>query len=404
MHQVIARVDELQAALDDPANLWERLRQAWASAEDEQNPRMAEIVRQARSLRPHLVELQSTLRRVLRRRRELVPLDRVQEMDRASMLWMARQPGNSVAERADAAQRVLAIERHENYDTLENRVLHAYLRLAAQFAAQWLREHARARHSKRFGLVESFGRLCRRFARQLTELGVGVATPDVAANYVLLQVRAYREVHEAWLRLLRRDRAEDDLWAWQAETWTDFCALAVTVSLAGLDGATLLAQSPVVWLDEAEQGRRFRADRPLAVFWLERTGLIVEVQPRPVGVSSLQFAARAPLWLRIAPLSDEGVMRRVPIWTPHCFEPLDLALETRRAAEHVARLKGLSTTEQIAHGIILAPMHEDFERHSHQLGPCRVDGVMLGAEGHGLAEGMRAVGEFVRGSVYGGQA
>ncbi len=401
MHRVLARVDELEAALDDPANLWDRLRAAWTQAEQSRDPRMAEIVRQARELKPILSELEASLRRVLRRSREAVPLDRVQEMDRASMLWLVRQPGRSIAERAGSDQRVLAIVRQENFDTLENRVLHAYVRLAARHAAQWLREHSHAPENRRYRMVEAYRRQCRRLARRLAELGVGVARPDVPPNYVLLEVRAYRMVRTAWIRLLRHERAQDELWAWQAETWTDFCTLAITVSLAAIEGARLIAQSPIVWLDEAEQGRRFRADRPLAVFWLEAAGLVVEVQPRPRGVTALQFAARAPLWLRISSMGGNAIEQRVPIWTPHCFEPLDLERDTDEAARMIARLRQHSTIERIERGLILAPMHDEFVHLSATAGGCRVEGVTLGAEGDGLRKGMNAVAAFVNASVLG---
>jgi hypothetical protein len=52
-----------------------------------------------------------------------VPVGRVQEIDRRAMLWFARQPGETLADRAGDDQRVLAVAREENFDTLENRVL-----------------------------------------------------------------------------------------------------------------------------------------------------------------------------------------------------------------------------------------------------------------------------------------
>jgi len=79
---------------------------------------MAEIVRQARRMQPVLHDLERRIRRVLRRHRELTPVDRVQEMDRASMVWLSRQPDRSIAERAGASHRILATVRRENFDTL----------------------------------------------------------------------------------------------------------------------------------------------------------------------------------------------------------------------------------------------------------------------------------------------
>lgn len=299
MNEVVARVQELEEALDDPENVWQRLRQAWQRAEDEEDPRMAEIVKQAKELTPVLKDLEHRLRRVLRRRRELTPIDRVQEMDRASMIWLSRQPGRNVPERAGASQRILATVRRENFDTLENRVVHAYVRLADAAAREWMREHPKAFESARYKQVKDFQKRLRNMARALGNLGIGVARPPVSANYVLMDDRGYRQVFEAWVALLKREKALDELWAWQAQTWTDFTVLAIVLALDELEESELVAQSPVTWSDEATQGRWFDQDRPLAVFWLKETGRIVEVQARPEGPGALLTAARAHVALRI---------------------------------------------------------------------------------------------------------
>ena len=395
MHRVLARIEELEAALDDPENLWPRLQKAWERAEDESDPRMAEIVRQSIRVKPYLLELEKKIRRVLRRSRELMPLDRVQEMDRASMLWMVRQPGSTTAEMAGTDQRVLAIARHENFDTLENRVLHSYLGLASHFARHWMREHRRAENSKRYRDVEAYSRQCRRLSRDLSQLGVSVAEPGITANYVLQENRAYRAVNEAWVRLLRQDKAEDDLWAWQAQSWTDFCVLALTLALYGLKESKLIAQAPLVWLDEAIQGRRFFHDRPLAVFWLEESGLIVEVQARPEAVTSIQFATKANVWLRITDLKSDEFERRVPVWTPSPFERMSPSEEARNAVTLIEALRKKATQEVMREGLILMQAHGEFEKMEYSFGASRVWAIALDARGDTLKDGKTALADFV---------
>lgn len=401
MHDVLARIEDLEMALDDPDRLWERLAEAWRRAEQDSDPRMAEIVRQARVLPAHLSALKGRIRRVLRRRRERVPLDRVQEMDRSSMIWLARQPGRTIAERAGGDQRVLAIARHENFDTLENRVLRAYVRLASLVARQWLREHRRADAAPRYRAVEGHLRRCRRIDRELADLGVGIADPGITPNYVLTEDRDYRTVREAWIRLLQQELLEDDLWAWQAQSWTDFCVLALALSLRGMDGAALVAQSPLIWLDEAHAGQRFRSDRPLAVFWLRRENLVVEVQARPEGVSKMQAACRAWVWLKITHLGSSEVPRRVPVWTPHCFARMDLSAEAPAAAQLVAMAARVGHAEAMREGVILAPAHGHFEAADGRAGAARVTAIALDASGVALREGMEALRGFVRSCVAG---
>jgi hypothetical protein len=400
MNEVLARIQELEDALDDPVNLWSRLRSAWKRAEDEADPRMAEIVNQAREIGPVLKELEHRIRRVLRRTREQTPLDRVQEMDRASMLWLSRQPGRTIAERAGPAQRILSTVRYENFDTLENRVFHAYVRLAGLVAREWQREHRRALGSDRFRIVDGFRLRCRTIARDLEELGVGVAEAGITPNYVLIQDKGYRTVHRAWERLLRRERILDDLWAWQAQTWTDFAVLSVVLAIDELEESRLIAQSPIVWRQEAVTGRWFDQDRPLAVFWLEKTGRIVEVQARPEQPGSLLTLARAHVSLRVTDPTRADLPRRVAVWTPHAMERIDPQDAADGAALTLAEISQIASNEVMRDGLILTPAQQEPGRATGSRGRARVDAIALDASGTSLGQGMEALRDFIRRDIW----
>jgi hypothetical protein len=399
MNEVLARVQELGEALEDPLHVWPRLRDAWARAEDENDPRMAEIVRQARDILPRLKALEPRIRKVLRRTRELTSLDRVQEMDRASMRWLVRQPGRTIAERAGSSQRILATVRRENFDTSENRVLHSYSRLAFQVARDWMQEHPRAKNSRRYAQVEYFGRFCKAFALMLADLEVSVADVGIVPNYVLMQDPSYHAIYEAWRRLLEEDKVLDDLWAWQAETWTDFSVLAVVLALSELKEAELVAQSPIVWRSEASLGRWFEQDRPIAVFWLKDTGRILEVQSRPEAPGRLLALTRAHVSLRISDI-NKGGMRRVAVWTPHSMVRLDLADAVERANERLVEIQPFSQTEVLRNGLILTPSHGQFEYRCATGPRTRVDGIALEASGEGLRKGLDAIRMFALGEIY----
>jgi hypothetical protein len=400
MNEVLARIQELEEALDDPGETWVRLRQAWKRAENEADPRMAEIVLQARNLQPVLRDLTTRIRRVLRRDRELTPLARVQEMDRASMVWLSRQAGRNVAERAGSSQRILATVRKENFDTLENRVLHAHARLAADVAREWMREHPRASASGRYIQVAGLAKQCRSLAATLSDLGVMVASSDVTPNYVLIQDRGYKSVYDGWLRLLQRRKTEDDLWAWQAETWTDFAVLAITLAIDELDESHLVAQSPISWRAEAVGGRWFEQDRPIAVFWLRETGRIVEIQARPEIPGELLTAARSHVALRITDPQHSDVPRRVAVWTPHAIDRIELQESVEDAAILIEQLQQLRGNEVLRHGLILTPAHGRAETVTQVQGRIQVHGIALGASGETLAKGLDAVRNFVRSEIY----
>lgn len=400
MNEVLARIQELEEALDDPSNTWGRLREAWKRAEDEANPKMGEIVRQARLMQPVLHDLEKRIRRELRRHRELTPLDRVQEMDRASMVWLSRQPGRNIPERAGASQRILATVRREDFDTLENRVLHAYARLAADVTREWMREHPHAKSSARYGLVEGFRKSCRIVARTLADLGVMVASTGITPNYVLMQDRSYREIHRSWLRLLLRLKIEDDLWAWQAETWTDFAVLSIILSIDELDEAELICQSPISWNGEAVCGRWFEQDRPLAVFWLRDTNRIVEVQARPQKPGALLSAARAHVALRFSDPSRADLPRRVAVWTPHAMHRLALTESAYEAAKLLQQLQPLAQTEVLRNGLIMTPARGYAEDVCASHGNSEVKAIALGPAGRDLAIGFEAVRDFVQSEIY----
>jgi hypothetical protein len=400
MNEVLARIQELEDALDDPVNVWPRLRTAWKRAENEADPRMAEIVKQAREIAPVLKELEHRIRRVLRRTRELTPLNRVQEMDRASMLWLSRQPGRTIAERAGPSQRILSTVRNENFDTLENRVFHAYVNLAALVSREWQREHRGAQGSERYRVVDAFRLRCRSIARDLEALSIGIADPGVTPNYVLMQDKGYRTIRLAWERLLRRERILDDLWAWQAQTWTDFAVLAIVLSIDELEEAQLVAQSPIIWRQEALTGRWFEQDRPLAVFWLRESGRIVEIQSRPEKPGSILTLARAHVSLRITDPSLSDLTRRVAVWTPHAMEPLKIENAADEAAITLAEISQIPTNEVLRDGLILTPAHGNAVGATSTRGRVRVEAIAFDASGESLRAGMAALRDFVRSEIW----
>ena len=386
-------------ALDDPTNVWNRLRLAWKRAEQESNPRMAEIVRQANELVPILKSLEKKVRRVLRRTRQFVPLDRVQEMDRSSMRWLSKQPGTTLAERAGSNQRILSVVREENFNTLENKVLLAYSVLAEKVARDWLRENNHARHTQRFLAVDGFRRYCRKFSRALIELGVGEAIAGVTPNYVLTQNKEYKAVFLSWEKLLRHESLLDDLWAWQAETWSDFSVLAIILSIDALDEAELIAQSPILWRAEARNGRWFEQENPIAVFWLKDTRRIIEIQSRPLKPGPAMVDSRAHVALRIYDLDNNKVPRRIIIWTPHNLQRFNLQNAAQQACQRISQMR--YPLEIVEGGIILTPSHGEFQCSAYKLKNVSVEVVALDSFGKSLNYGLKKLSAILKSNYLG---
>lgn len=398
MNNLIARVQELEEALDDPADVWNRLREAWRNAEEEEEPRISEIVIQAGRMRPFLKDLEKKIRRMLRREREKVQLDRVQEMDRASMRWLSKQPGTTLAQRAGSDQRILAIVRNENFDTLENRVLHAYLRLAEREASEWLAVHKRAIETQRYKSVEKLKKSCKSFSAELRRLGVGLASANITPNYVLSQDKNYKEVHKSWLRLLRNNTVLDDLWSWQAEIWTDFCALSIILSLNELNEAELISQSPIVWRETPDHGRWFDQYQPFAIFWLRETKRIIEVIVRPQE-NGLAYKLRSAILLRVTEQDGNSEPKQVAVWTAHNLAKSNFENDAKAAVHLIAPLHSMHAN--LRNGIILTPSHGEFFHTQAQERDKKVDLVALDPHGASLRFGMNKISSILRSQTLG---
>jgi len=401
MNAMIARVQELDEALDDPTNVWRNLRKAWKRAEKEDDPRMAEIVRQAVDLLPVLKILEKKIRRVLRRTRQQVPLDRTQEMDRGSMVWLSKQPGSNVEERAGSNQRILAVVREENFNTLENKVVLSYSILVEKIARDWLRENKTAENTKKFADVDKFKRHCRNLSRKLRELGIGEATVGIIPNYVLTENIEYKKIYDGWLKLLNRENLMDDLWAWQSETWTDFCVLATILSIDSLDEAQLVSQAPILFRSEARNGRWFEQEQPIAVFWLRHSGTIIEVQSRPKRPGTAMLHARAYVALRTYSLGQNDFAKRILIWTPHNLGGANLSKSAEDACQRIIQIRGQN--EIIKNGIIITPAHGDFQKYQYSQGSHSIEAISFDAFGASLENGIKQLSSILQSDYLGGR-
>jgi len=380
------RIQDMEVSLADPAELWTRLRDRWMSDED-RPPHMHLIVKQARALARVIDELERTLRRILRRTHRRIPVSRVQEMDRRSMIWAARQPGETLAERAGDAQRLLAVVREENFDTLENRVLRAYAELAAAHARDYGRRNASRKPSERARKVAEFGRRCRNLARDLVALGVRKADADATPNFVLLEDDRYRRIWRAWGELRRNALVEDELWRWQARSWEEFCALAVVVALISRPGTRLLAAAPVRFREEQERGAWVDAANPLVTIYMPDLGVVAEVQYRAKFQSSTDWrrTMAAPLWLKFQSITQadksESLVAIWPLWDKTAGLPQGEAGEVDAAIAACKRQMG--GTASLSRGIVLRPA--DCSAHQES---GRASVIGLGVVGSGLRDGL----------------
>lgn len=175
----------------------------------------------ARTLPPVLQAVFERLRKVLRRERELQGLGRVEQIDPTCLRWLTRQPGYTVAQKAGARQRVLAVVRREHYDLLENRVLRDLLLRTERLAERWLEteEEAFPAHESVKG-VKRLLALCRGGLALEPLQGVSPLHEVPSPNYVLAQDALYRRIWDVYLLVVQYYRLVEDLWVRRGELRT----------------------------------------------------------------------------------------------------------------------------------------------------------------------------------------
>lgn len=379
------RFNDLDLVLSDPLNLWTNLAKKWSKFEDTDEPRMDIIVKHAKHLKNILDTLSKKPRRILRRHHRMVPLSKVQEMDRRSMTWLIRQPGETLVERAGNSQRVLSVAREENFDTLENRVLRAYTELAYRHSRDYLERNKKRTKTRRLKLVENYKKHCRNLSQTLRQNGVRKAEPGVTPNFVLLENALYKEVWKGWQELIKKTEIEDDLWRWQARSWEEFSALCVMVGLITQPTSRLIASAPIDFRDEQDRGSWIKNDNPLGVFYIEETGLVVEVQYRLEKPNTWQADLACPIWLRIGEIDKPNeFLNYVAVWPTWDNKGGTNSIDLNDLSQV---MQTTSATRKLKACLVLPPCDLNSEPQTGKNGT-NVFSIELGSEGFDLALGI----------------
>ncbi|MDY5932027.1 MAG: DUF2357 domain-containing protein [Candidatus Ornithospirochaeta sp.] len=167
------------------------------------------------------------LNKILRRERQRVGLDHVQQIDTQCMRWLSRQPGLTSAQKAGPRQQIMAVVRQENYDTLENRVFRRFLQMCVSSASVYRREyHDRFPDSRRIRSVERLMNLCLSILEKPELEKVSPIRSSVQPNFVLQNNPSYRKIWEYYQRLLEREKIMDCLWVNRHSLFREFISHA----------------------------------------------------------------------------------------------------------------------------------------------------------------------------------
>ena len=165
-------------------------------------------------------------KRILQRIHDQERIQKVREIDIKCIIDLARRPGRLLPEKAGPKQRILAIKRMENINTLENRVTRHCCSLAVKASKRYLLEHENIQKSKRKGDVKKLQKECKRLPNKSTFSSVlNLIEPCRQPNYTLMENADYYKVWKAYIQLVRNEDLRAELWQWNRRMWVEYCAL-----------------------------------------------------------------------------------------------------------------------------------------------------------------------------------
>lgn len=349
---------------------WDLLDEAWSDARlDSRDPPMELVVRHAEHYTLLLADLVKSPRRVLKRDRDLVTVDKVQQIDIACIRWLIRQPGRDIYEQAGPRQRILAVVREQEPNTLENRVVRDFAARSATLAASYCKRHDRYRGTDRWTLVDRYRMECRRAEEALAEIGIGTPVHPIVPNFALLRDARYGRIWIAYQEILRHDDERDECWRWQHRLWADFCRLAAQLTVRRMPGAEVVAETPLRIFDEQRRGRWTSLAGQSGVLLVRRKHgelpLVVSIVAdlsEPHDRVPGWMTALCPSAILIADDLANGEAVVVPVWAMHsCSEERldlsELAASARRAIDRAVdvyeTLRGNRQRQDRPPGIVL---------------------------------------------------
>ena len=393
LQAIAARMQDFETALTTGRDPWDHVLVLWLDPEVPRDPTMDILVRHAREHRATWADIAERPRRLLNRSRELVALSRVQEVDVQCMRWLSRQPGDTLAERAGGRQRILALARHENRNTLENRVFLDLMVRSVAAARDYLAMNEGRSVTSRTQSIKRYKQECRNLNMELTLQGVSRQIEPVQPNYVLLYDERYRHVWTTRQEIMKRERATDDLWRWQHRSWAEFCKSVVAASLLWISGAERCFAAPMFVANEHRRGHWLIHDDPMIVVAHWQKGWVVELlSGNSDDVPKKKRELCASLWLRYADFNG-GDYTYIAVWTVH---RLDGASNLRELVDSANQaLEMLRDRSQLGGGIVLAS-HIDPSAEAGTEEAELVSGCVFGPYDNQLTDALERLGECIQ--------
>ncbi len=189
-------------------------------------------------------------RKILKRERKKVHISTAQQLDGQCLRWLIRQPGVTAAQKAGNQQKILSVVREESYNTLENRVLKAFLQECITGCIFYLQQYdtPEFQNSNRLRAVQRLRNLCQNsvvlpIMDRIAHLH-GLPVP----NYVLLHDPYYNRIWNLYKELVRRLTLFELAWKFRHILFQDYMHLAASIILESHYADTTIYK-PEIWIN-----------------------------------------------------------------------------------------------------------------------------------------------------------
>lgn len=213
-------------------------------------------------LRRKLEVIASKLRHQLTRQAELMPVGKIQEMDSYCLRDYIRRPGITAAEKAGAKQQLMAIQRYQDFNTVENKFLVYFTQILHLNCYRYERSSGRQYRAE----VQKFRLVIDLFKQQPVVQGIQDRQYQFTKpNYVLQQNPIYRSFYQAYLEYIQKRYEKERLWSFRNQLLVETVYLCLLAALLRFQGIGVDALSSIPGSNIPEQGRYIQNGKTIAV-------------------------------------------------------------------------------------------------------------------------------------------
>ncbi|MGN1282014.1 MAG: DUF2357 domain-containing protein [Succinivibrio sp.] len=221
-------------------NLYEEILLILGEGDEENRPTYSYIASIAEPLLKLLPYFKLSLRKILVGQRQMLPINKVKELDSSCIKFLIKQPGESIKEKIAANDfKIKAVARVEKYDLLENRVLKNFLNRALKECNKYLKENNKHLKNNAAGRVSCERVIRIQLLRSVLKEILSYPVMDIIAeqetlptpNYVLQNESHYSQIWKYYLKLVRKERQLEASFMYQDNTFKNLAELLFQAAL-----------------------------------------------------------------------------------------------------------------------------------------------------------------------------